>query len=120
MWTKRTLRFRQDLQFIDSRGSLVKRRVGNLSMPTWGRDMAADWALIGKRCTTGWCSRTEIDMPETVGNVSGIVSAFVGPCQLRGNWKLRVKWAIVRRCRAHADTVGEFEALPAAVVYSKG
>jgi hypothetical protein len=34
-----TLRFRHDLQFIDSRGSLLMRRVGNRSMLTWGRAM---------------------------------------------------------------------------------
>jgi hypothetical protein len=33
------LRFRHDLQFIDSRGSLLMRRVGSLSMLTWGRGM---------------------------------------------------------------------------------
>jgi hypothetical protein len=32
-----TLRFRQDLQFMDSLGSLLARRVGNRSMPTGGR-----------------------------------------------------------------------------------
>lgn len=35
-----TLRFRHDLQFIDSRGSLLMRRVGRRSMLTWGRTMA--------------------------------------------------------------------------------
>lgn len=34
-----TLRFLHDLQFIDSRGSLLMRRVGRRSMPTCGRDM---------------------------------------------------------------------------------
>ena len=34
------LRFRQDLQFMDSRGSLLMRRVGSRSIPTCGRDMA--------------------------------------------------------------------------------
>jgi hypothetical protein len=38
-----TLRFRHDLQFIDSRGSLLRRRVGRRSMPTWGREMATGW-----------------------------------------------------------------------------
>lgn len=33
-----TFRFRQDLQFIDSRGSVVRRR-GRRSMETGGRDM---------------------------------------------------------------------------------
>lgn len=36
----RTFRLRHDLQFMDSRGSLLIRRVGSLSMPTCGRDMA--------------------------------------------------------------------------------
>lgn len=36
-----TLRFRHDLQFIDSRGSLLILRVGRRSIPTCGRDMAA-------------------------------------------------------------------------------
>ena len=31
------LRFRHDLQFIDSRGSLLMRRAGSRSIPTWGR-----------------------------------------------------------------------------------
>jgi hypothetical protein len=38
---QRTLRFRHDLQFIDSRGSLHIRRVGSRSMLTCGRDMGA-------------------------------------------------------------------------------
>jgi hypothetical protein len=33
---KQTLRFRHDLQFIDSRGSLLMRRAGSRSMPTCG------------------------------------------------------------------------------------
>jgi hypothetical protein len=33
---EQTLRFRQDLQFIDSRGSLLMRRAGSRSMPTCG------------------------------------------------------------------------------------
>ena len=35
-----TLRLRQDLQFIVSRGSTVARRGVRRSMLTWGRDMA--------------------------------------------------------------------------------
>jgi hypothetical protein len=38
---KHTLRFRHDLQFMDSRGSLLMRRVGRRSMLTWGRGMGA-------------------------------------------------------------------------------
>lgn len=34
-----TLRLRHDLQFMDSRGSLLIRRAGSLSMPTCGRDI---------------------------------------------------------------------------------
>jgi hypothetical protein len=40
---QQTLRFRHDLQFIDSRGSLLMRRAGSRSMPTWGlADMATE------------------------------------------------------------------------------
>jgi hypothetical protein len=38
---ERTLRFRHDLQFMDSLGSLLMRRVGSLSMLTWARGMGA-------------------------------------------------------------------------------
>lgn len=38
-----TLRLRHDLQFMDSRGSLLIRRVGRRSMPTCGRAMATGW-----------------------------------------------------------------------------
>lgn len=41
-----TFRLRHDLQFIDSRGSLLIRRAGSLSMPTCGRD-------IGSGCMPG-------------------------------------------------------------------
>lgn len=37
----RTFLLRHDLQFIDSRGSLLIRRAGSLSMPTCGRDMGS-------------------------------------------------------------------------------
>lgn len=53
---------------MDSRGSLLMRRVGNRSMPTCGRDMATGWTpgigatliLIGSNVETsipelGWC-----------------------------------------------------------------
>jgi hypothetical protein len=33
---RQTFRFRHDLQFIDSRGSLLMRRAGSRSIPTWG------------------------------------------------------------------------------------
>lgn len=39
-----TFRFRHDLQFIDSRGSLEKCREGSLSMPIWGLGRARGWA----------------------------------------------------------------------------
>lgn len=42
-----TLRLRHDLQFIDSRGSLLMRRAGSLSMPTCGRDIGMGWTAGG-------------------------------------------------------------------------
>lgn len=46
-WNVRTFRLRQDLQFIDSRGSLLIRRAGSLSMPTCGRDIVRGWIPCG-------------------------------------------------------------------------
>lgn len=72
-----TLRLRQDLQFIDSRGSLVRRRAGSLSIPTCGRDMAMGCALRGRKGATGGCSTTETDMPEVMRTVYRTTSASV-------------------------------------------
>lgn len=47
----RTFLLRQDLQFIDSLGSLDNRRAGSRSMPTWARAAAA--AMPSERPKTG-------------------------------------------------------------------
>lgn len=54
-----TLRLRHDLQFIDSRGSLLMRRAGSLSMPTWGRDIVIE-------CTPGGGGATPVASKGTV------------------------------------------------------
>lgn len=42
-----TFLFLHDLQFMDSRGSLLIRRVGNRSIPTCGRAMPPGWEVAG-------------------------------------------------------------------------
>ena len=49
-----TFRFRHDLQFIDSRGSLPTRRDGNLSMPTCALGIATGYTpAMGAPLTGG-------------------------------------------------------------------
>lgn len=72
----RTLRLRHDLQFIDSRGSLLKRRAGNLSMPTCGRDIGIGWTAGGN--ATPVVSKGTV-MPKVMNGIRQIVD---GKCRL--------------------------------------
>ena len=64
----RTFRFRQDLQFIDSRGSLPIRRDGNRSMPTWALGIA-----------TGYTPAMAMGGPLTWGAFIGVKTEAVMP-----------------------------------------
>lgn len=62
-----TFRFRHDLQFIDSRGSLPTRRDGNLSMPTCALGIATGYtpAMGGPLAEGAFIGmKTEAVMPE--------------------------------------------------------
>lgn len=62
-----TFRFRHDLQFIDSRGSLPTRRDGNLSMPTCALGIATGYTPVmgGPLAWGGFIGiKTEAVIPE--------------------------------------------------------
>lgn len=71
-----TFLLRQDLQFMDSRGSLVCRRAGSLSMPTWGLGMAT---LLGPgNCESAMGLRTESIRTRRCQGPAGVWPDVVG------------------------------------------